>query len=52
MSSEFLIEQKNFPNYGYSISKFPDSILSKIKHLVYSFFTLDKNRISISEIYS
>jgi hypothetical protein len=27
MKNDFLIEQKIFPNYGYSISKFPDNIL-------------------------
>lgn len=31
MNNNFLIEQKNFPNYGYSISKFPDNIVTILK---------------------
>ncbi len=31
MSSNFLIEQKHFPNYGYSISKFPDEVVAILK---------------------
>lgn len=31
MNSNFLIEQKHFPNYGYSISKFPDEIVTILK---------------------
>ena len=45
MDNEFLIEQKNFPNYGYSISKFPDNILSKIKQEVWDI----KNNINTKE---
>jgi len=31
MNNDFLIEQKNFPNYGYSISKFPEDTVSILK---------------------
>jgi len=31
MDNNFLIEQKHFPNYGYSISKFPDEIVAILK---------------------
>ena len=31
MNNNFLIEQKHFPNYGYSISKFPDEVVAILK---------------------
>jgi hypothetical protein len=31
MFDDFSVEQKHFPNYGYSISKFPDEITSVLK---------------------
>ena len=32
MKNNFTIEQQHFPNYGYSISKFPDNVLTDIKN--------------------